>query len=135
MANTTISTFSRTFKDLDLNFNIHPVKKDITKRVDEYAITNSIKNLILTAFYERPFQPSIGSNVNRLLFENVDILTASTLEREIAECITNFEPRAQVIRVDAQPDLDNNGYQIELQFFIVNLTVPVTVNFYLERVR
>lgn len=135
MATTTVSTFVRTFKDLDLNFTAHPVKKDVSKRLDEYAISNSIKNLVLTNFYERPFQPTIGSNVKRLLFDNVDVLTASLLEREIAECITNFEPRARVIRVDAQPDADNNRYQIELQFFIVNLTVPVTINFYLERVR
>jgi hypothetical protein len=135
MATTTVSTFVRTFKDLDLNFTAHPVKKDVSKRTDEYAITNSIKNLVLTNFYERPFQPTIGSNVRRLLFDNLDVLTASSLEREIAECIKNFEPRAQVIRVDAQPDPDNNRYQIELQFFIVNLTVPVTINFYLERVR
>lgn len=135
MATTTVSTFARTFKDLDLNFTAHPVKKDVSKRLDEYAISNSIKNLVLTNFYERPFQPMIGSNVKRLLFDNVDVLSAASLEREIAECIINFEPRAQIIRVDAQPDPDNNRYQIELQFFIVNLTVPVTINFYLERVR
>lgn len=135
MANANISTFIRTFKDLDLNFNIHPVKKDINKNLNENAISNSIKNLILTNFYERPFHPTIGSNVRRLLFDNVDFLTASSLEREIKDCITNHEPRVQIYSVDVQPDEDNNRYQISVQFFIVNTTLPITINFYLERVR
>ena len=135
MATVTTSVFSRTFKDLDLNFTIHPVKKDINKRLNEQAITNSLKNLVLTNFYERPFHPTIGSNVRRLLFDNVDMLTASLLEREIRECILNFEPRVQVYTVDVQPNIDNNRYDISVQFFIVNTTLPITVNFYLERVR
>jgi phage baseplate assembly protein W len=135
MANTTVSTFVRTFKDLDLNFTIHPVKKDINKRFDEVAITNSVKNLILTNFYERPFHPTTGSNVRRLLFDNVDFLTASLLERDINDCIVNFEPRVQVYKIDVQPDPDNNRYKVTLQYFIINITTPITVSFYLERVR
>jgi phage baseplate assembly protein W len=134
MATVTIDS-TRTFKDLDLNFNIHPVKKDINTHKNEFAIINSIKNLILTNHYERPFQPEIGSNVRRLLFENVDSIVAAQLEREITEVIGNFEPRAQVSLVTASPDPDNNLYKIELEFFVINNTSPITINFLLERIR
>ena len=126
---------TNTFKDLDLNFTIHPVKKDINTYKNEYAVINSIKNLVLTNHYERPFQPEIGSNIRRLLFEQVDSVTASQLEREIAEVIGNFEPRAQVSKVEAIPSPDENKYQIYLEFFIINSTSPITINFFLERIR
>ena len=125
----------RTFRDLDLNFTIHPVKKDINTYKNEYAVINSIKNLVLTNHYERPFQPEIGSNIRRLLFENVDTVTAAQIEREISEVIRNFEPRAQVSRVNAIPSPDENKYQIYLEFFIINSTSPITINFFLERIR
>jgi hypothetical protein len=134
MATTTIQT-ERTFRDLDLNFKIHPVKKDINTHKNEYAIINSIKNLVLTNHYERPFQPEIGSNIRRLLFEQVDSVTAAQIQREIEEVIGNFEPRAQVSKVEAIPSPDENKYQIYLEFFIINNTAPITINFFLERIR
>ena len=125
----------RAFRDLDLNFTIHPVKKDINTYKNEYAVINSIKNLVLTNHYERPFQPELGSNIRRLLFENVDSVTAAQIEREITEVIGNFEPRAQVSRVNAIPSPDENTYKVILEFFIINSTAPVTINFFLERIR
>lgn len=130
----TIDT-TRTFRDLDLNFTIHPVKKDINVLKNEYAIINSVKNLVLTNFYERPFQPEIGSNVRRLLFENIDAFLASQIERAIEETIQNFEPRVRVSRITAIPRPDENRYNVELEFFVVNLTNPITITFFLERVR
>jgi phage baseplate assembly protein W len=118
-----------------LNFNIHPVRKDVNIYKNEFAIINSIKNLVLTNHYERPFQPEIGSNIRRLLFEQVDSITAAQIEREITEVIGNFEPRAQVSRVDAVPSPDENLYKIRLEFFLINSSEPVTINFFLERVR
>ena len=126
---------ARSFKDLDLNFTIHPIRKDINTHKNEYAITNSIKNLVLTNHYERPFQPEIGSNIRRLLFENVDAITAAQIEREITETIENFEPRAQVSKVIASADPDNNGYKVTLEFFVINNANPITINFFLERIR
>jgi phage baseplate assembly protein W len=134
MATVTIST-ERTFRDLDLNFQIHPIRKDINVHKNEFAIINSIKNLILTNHYEKPFQPEIGSNIRRLLFENVDAFTAAQIQREIEETINNFEPRAQVSRVTAVASPDENRYNIELEFFVINSANPVTINFFLERVR
>jgi phage baseplate assembly protein W len=134
MATVTIES-DRTFRDLDLNFTIHPVKKDINVYKNEFAIINSIKNLVLTNHYDRPFQPEIGSNIRRLLFEQVDSITAAQIEREITEVIGNFEPRAQVSRVNAIPSPDENLYKIRLEFFIINSSEPITINFFLERIR
>ena len=126
---------TRTFKDLDLNFTIHPIRKDINTHKNEYAIINSVKNLVLTNHYERPFQPEIGSNIRRLLFENVDSITAAQIEREITETVENFEPRVQVSKVTASADPDNNGYKVTLEFFVINNANPITINFFLERIR
>jgi phage baseplate assembly protein W len=132
---TVIIPTERTFRDLDLNFQIHPIRKDINVHKNEFAIINSIKNLILTNHYEKPFQPEIGSNIRRLLFENVDAFTAAQIQREIEETINNFEPRAQVSRVTAVASPDENRYNIELEFFVINSANPITINFFLERVR
>jgi phage baseplate assembly protein W len=126
---------SRQYRDLDLNFNIHPLKKDINKNLDEMAVINSIKNIVSTNFYEKPFQPDYGSNVRRLLFENLDIITASALERGIEQSITNFEPRVDLLSVRVFPDVENNGFKVEMQFSILNRSDPVTINFLLERLR
>ena len=134
MATVTTKT-TRQYKDLDLSFNIHPVRKDINKHVDEQAVINSLKNIILTNHYERPFDPDFGSNIRSMLFENLDSITAISLEREILQSIENFEPRVSVSKVSAIPDYENNGYSIQLEFFIVNLTNPVTIQFFLQRVR
>ena len=126
---------TRSFKDLDLNFTIHPIRKDINTHKNEYAIINSVKNLVLTNHYERPFQPEIGSNIRRLLFENVDTVTAAQIESDITETVENFESRVQVSKVTAAADPDNNGYKVTLEFFVINNANPITINFFLERIR
>ena len=123
------------FSDLDLNFTIHPVKKDINRHTNETAVVNSIKNLILTNHYERPFQPDIGSNVRRMLFENMDTITSTVLENEITQTIKNYEPRANVSRINVSPDYENNGFEVYMEFYVVNRTTPITINFFLERIR
>jgi len=125
----------RNYKDLDLNFAIHPIRKDINVYKAEYAVINSVKNLILTNHYERPFQPEIGSNIRKLLFENVDVVLAAQIEREIEETINNFEPRVQISTVTATPSVDENGYKIILEFFVINNPDPITIKFFLERIR
>jgi phage baseplate assembly protein W len=126
---------NKKYSDLDLNFTVHPIRKDINKTTESMAVINAIKNLVLTNHYERPFQPDIGSNVQSLLFENMDKITASALEREIKEVITNFEPRAQVTRLIVTPDFDNNAYTVSMEFYILSRTEPITINFTLNRVR
>ena len=134
MAQVTIES-TRTFRDLDLNFTIHPVRKDVNTHKNEYAIINSVKNLVLTNHYERPFRPEIGSSIRRLLFENIDPIIAAQLERAVVETIENFEPRVQVSTITALPDPDHNGYSMRLEFFVINRAEPITINFFLERIR
>ena len=134
MATTNIDS-TRNFRDLDLNFAIHPITKDVNIYKAEYAVINSVKNLILTNHFEKPFQPEVGSNIRRLLFENVDSIMAAQIEREIEETINNFEPRVQISSVIAVHAPDENGYKIRLEFFVINNPDPITINFFLERIR
>jgi phage baseplate assembly protein W len=131
----TNENFVRDFRDLDLSFNIHPVRKDVNVHKSERAVINSIKNLVLTNHYERPFQPELGSNIRRLLFENVDSVMAAQIEREIEETVENFEPRAQISKVTAIAAPDENKYEIVMEFFVINNPNPITINFFLERIR
>lgn len=126
---------TRTFSDLDLNFLIHPVKKDINKKLDGNAVIASIKNLVLTNYYERPFQPGLGSNLRRLLFEQIEPITSSLIQREIEEVINNFEPRARLVRVIVEPNIDSNAYNVEVAFTLVNVTSPIIVKILLQRIR
>ena len=103
---TTTTQIVRQYSDLDLNFTIHPVKKDINRNLGERAVINSVKNLILTNHYERPFQPNIGSNIRRLLFENLDNLTGTTIESEIRQTILNFEPRVNISKLNVVAEAD-----------------------------
>jgi len=132
MATTNVT---RQYRDLDLNFTIHPLRKDVNKNLDEIAIVNSIKNIVSTNHYEKPFQPDFGSNVRRMLFENLDTITASALEREIEQSINNFEPRVRLLSVRVVPKFDDNAFSVEMQFYILNKSDPVTINFLLERLR
>lgn len=132
---TVITQTTREFTDLDLSFLMHPVRKDVNKLKNEQAIIGSIKNLLMTNHYERPFQPDLGSNIRKLLFENLDKITASSLEREITQTIKNFEPRVDVKSIVANPDYDNNGFSVNMTFTLINLTTPITIQFFLERVR
>ena len=126
---------ARNFRDLDLSLTLHPIRKDINLHRNEYAVINSVKNLVLTNHYERPFQPDLGSNIRRLLFENVDSIIAAQIEREIEETITNFEPRVEISKVTTVASPDENKYNVELEFFVINNPNPITINFFLERIR
>jgi phage baseplate assembly protein W len=132
---TVTTNISRQFKDLDLNFTIHPLKKDLNKHLDATAVINAIKNLVLTSHYEKPFNPDYGSNVRKLLFETLDIITASAIEREIKQTIESFEPRVRIIGLTVIPDVENNGFSVRMEFSIVNQTNPVSISFLLERIR
>ena len=131
-----ISRNVRQYKDLDLFFDKKNVSKDITKITDIAAVKRSIRNLVLTNHYEKPFHPEIGSGVRDMLFEPMSLLTAHVLTRKIEDVIENFEPRAKVIGVLAQPNLDRNEYQVTINFFILNApTELVDLTLFLERLR
>ena len=126
---------NRLYSDLDLDFTRNPVTSDIVKLQDVDAVKRSVKNLIQTNHYERPFHPEIGSDVRGLLFENMTPLTALNLERKVIEVLTNFEPRAKIVNVIAQPQEDANRYHIQISFYVVGISTPVVVETYLTRLR
>ena len=123
------------YKDLDLNFTAHPVRKDVNKLTDDNAVIASVRNLLFTNFYERLFQPDVGSNLKCLLFENMDYLTSVKVQRAITETISNYEPRVTVSRLSVKPDYDKNSYACDMEFIILNRNEPVRITFFLERVR
>jgi phage baseplate assembly protein W len=108
------------WKDLNLNFTKHPLTNDVSRVYDVEAIKRSVKNLILTDYGERPFQPWIGSNIRALLFENVDALTVSSLVTQIELLLENFEPRVVLEAVDVDEMIDSNAIKITIQFTLTN---------------
>jgi phage baseplate assembly protein W len=123
------------YSDLNLDFMAHPTTGDVMRLTGEEAIKRSIRNLVLTNFYDRPFRSYIGSNASKLLFENADALTASFLKDAIREVIGNYEPRVSVRDVSIFVDNDNNGYVATIVFSVVNRIDPLTTVIFLERIR
>jgi phage baseplate assembly protein W len=123
------------FRDLDLDFLPHPGTGDIAKKVGVEAIKRSIRNLVLSNFYDRPFRSYLGSNAQKLLFDNINPLTANFLSDSIREVIDNYEPRAVVTRVVVQVKEDDNGYIAAIEFKVRNNDQPVSFSLFLERLR
>ena len=126
----------RQYTDLDLFFGRKATSKDISKVTDIQAVKRSIRNLVLTNHYEKPFHPEIGSGVRGILFEPMTPLTTHILTRKIEDVIENFEPRARLISVRALPNLDRNEYECTVEFYVVNApTELVDLTIFLERLR
>lgn len=127
---------SRVYKDLNLNFTRNPVTGDVAAVTDVNAVKRSIRNLLLTNHYERPFHPEIGSDIPALLFENFGPITGNQLSRNIEEMILNFEPRARVETVECFPVPDSNRYDVRIYFYVENLpTELIEFQTILESVR
>jgi phage baseplate assembly protein W len=129
------NTLKNIYSDIDLTFIPNPVTGDVSLSYDEQAVIRSIRNLLLTNFYERPFQPKLGSNLNAFLFENTSAITSSALEKEISAVIRNYEPRATINSLVVTALEDLNAFFIELSVYIGNNTQPSSVNVLLERTR
>lgn len=123
------------YKDLDLNFTPHPVTGDISSLDGEAAIKRSIKNLVLMNFYEVPFNPSIGSEVYRLLFENFTPATESNIEQAITRTINKYEPRVEIEQVNASAEDDSNSLEVTIIFRIINQPEPINFSFVIQRNR
>ena len=131
-----ISRNVRQYRDLDLFFSRKNGTNDITKITDIEAVKRSIRNLVLTNFYEKPFHPEIGSGIRDMLFENMTPITAVVLARKVEDVIENFEPRARLISVRSLPNLDRNEYEVTIEFFVVNTpTELVDMTVFLEVLR
>src|SRR6056300_914478 len=118
------------FSDLDLDFTRNTVTNDIDKIEDVNAVKRSIKNLIQTNFYERPFHPEIGSGVRQMLFEPQTPLTATFLKRKIEEVIVNYEPRATIEQITIDDEPDKNRLKANIYSYVVNNQEPVLVSTY-----
>ena len=126
----------RQYTDLDLFFSKKATSKDISKVTDIQAVKRSVRNLVLTNHYEKPFHPEIGSGVRDMLFEPMTPLTAYMLARQVENVVENWEPRARLIGVRASPNLDRNEYEITIEFYVVNTpTELVDLTVFLERLR
>jgi phage baseplate assembly protein W len=123
------------YSDLDLDFKINPITGDINKKKGADAIKRSIRNLIFTNYYERPFKMEIGSGVPRLLFDNVDVITASSIKDAIEILINTYERRVQLLDVSVYADTDNNGFNVQMSYVILNTETPATFNLFLEKIR
>ena len=126
----------RKYVDLDLFFGRKNSNSDVQDITNIKAVKRSIRNLILTNHYEKPFHPEIGSGIRGMLFENMTPITAHILARKVEDVINNFEPRARLVGVRAEPDLDKNLYEITIEFYVINQpTELVDLTVMLERLR
>jgi phage baseplate assembly protein W len=130
-----MATLKKIYSDIDLTFNRVPVTGDIAISYDNQAVIRSVSNLLLTNHFERPFQPGIGSNLEKLLFENVSPMMEGSISREIEDCINNYEPRVKLNEIKVTASDGQNGYNVSLSFFIGNNTAPTSVNLLLQRTR
>jgi len=125
----------RTFKDLDLDFTRNIVTNDVVKIEDVNAVKRSVKNLIQTNHYERPFHPELGCGVRELLFENFTPLTGIFIRRKVEEVITNYEPRARLSQVTVNEQPDRNAIGVTVYFYVMNIPEQVSVTTLLQRIR
>ena len=132
-----VSTVARkkSWADLNLKLTLHPIRKDIIPLRDDEAIKNSVKNLVLTNFFERPFQPQVGANLRGLLFEPADAITKYELSDGIKQVLIDYEPRIRVNRVGIEDQSDRNAYRITVHFQIIELDSNTEVEIVLQRLR
>ena len=119
-----VERLSRGFKDLSASFQTSPLNNDLIALKNESAIARSVRNLVLTVRGERPFQPILGTGVSRLLFDNMDKLTASAIRSELRTTIENYEPRVEINEILIEPDFERNAFHVTLQYFIIGMDVP-----------
>ena len=134
--NNDITRNVRQYSDLDLFFSKKSSDSDISKVTDVQAVKRSIRNLVLLNPYEKPFHPEIAGGVREMLFELMTPITAQIIAKQVENVINNFEPRARLVGVRVQPDLDRNLYELTIEFYVVNApTELVDMSVMLERLR
>lgn len=122
------------YSDIDAVFIPHPITKDITRKLDDEAIKQSLRNLILTQNYERPFNPNLGCQIYHLLFEPASPLVLNIAEKLIDNTIQSFEPRISLNKVVASYT-SNDALNISLTYTILNTLKPVQFDILVQRTR
>ena len=126
---------AKRWSDFDLDFTAHPNTGKLSMKQDADSIVRSVRHLLLTDHYERPFHPEIGSNLSAQLFEPMTYATSLRIKSDIIEVIDNFEPRVSLTNIEVTPNEDQNAYYVSLRFFIINEEVERQTTFLLERTR
>ena len=126
---------TRQYSDFNLLFSSHPVTGDVTRKNDEEAVKQSLRSLISTRNYERPFHPEIGCQIHGLLFENFNPITVQVMKKTIYEVINKFEPRVTVLDVLIRENVDNNDIACDIIFRLNNSDKPITITTLITRVR
>ena len=115
---------SKSFKDLSMSFKFNPLSGDLISLSNENAIARAVRNIVLTTPGEKFFDPDFGSNVGEILFENVDDITAVSIEDEIKSSLKNYEPRVELIDVNVEPNFDENQFDVTISYRIVGIDIP-----------
>ena len=115
---------SKRFKDLSMSFKYNPLSGDLIALKNENAIARAVRNIVLTSPGEKLFDPDFGSSVSEILFENVDDITAVSIQDEIRNCLNNYEPRVDLINVDVDPNFDENQFDVKITYRIVGIDIP-----------
>ena len=119
-----VERVSRSFKDLSMSFKANPLNDDLITLKNEAAIARSLRNIIFTSPGEKFFNPDFGSNISKVLFENIDEISAIQIKEEIELSIKNFEPRVRLQEVEINPDYDNNQFDVTINYRIAGIDVP-----------
>ena len=126
---------TKQYRDLDLDFGRNSVTNDVNKLTDIEAVKRSVRNLINTSHFDRPFHPEIGSSVRAMLFEPMTPLTALNLQRKVQEVLINFEPRIKLVQIVSNPNIDSNAYDLRIYFYVIGSNDLIEVQTFLERLR
>ena len=115
---------SQSFKDISMSFGSNPLTRDLIAIKNASAISRSVRNIIMTLPGEKPFEPNFGSKVSKILFENIGMISAGIIVDQIRSYIENFEPRVELLSVEANPDFDNNSYDVNIVYEIIGADIP-----------
>ena len=115
---------SKKFKDLSMSFKFNPLSGDLIDLKNENAIARAVRNIVLTSPGEKLFNPEFGSSISEILFENVDDITAISIQDEISSSLKNYEPRVELINVDVDPNFDQNQFDVRITYRIVGVDIP-----------
>lgn len=126
---------TRLYKDIDLDFEAHPLNGDVATKVNEDAVKRSIRNIVMYNAYEKPFMPDFGASLRDMLFENMTSGTAIGIRDRVRHIIEQHEPRANVLEVEAKPDINTSTYEVVIEFSLLNVLAPIKTTIYLKRVR
>ena len=119
-----IERVSRGFKDISMTFQSNPLNDDLIVIKNENAIARSLRNIVFTTPGEKFFNESFGSRISESVFENIDSITATIINDEIRESITNYEPRVDLESVKTSPNYETNGFDVIIQYNVIGTEIP-----------